>query len=140
VHHRTSRTAPTGAILPFPAFNPTSETPGQCSLDRFFDALGHDHHNDHLQAPRTSRPHFGKREFGRLAPVLAATPASQDMQSRVLRWRERDTAQREDLPLHVHADQSADNRRLLFAVTVTAATLVAWIAVGLATAWLKGAL
>jgi hypothetical protein len=86
------------------------------------------------------RPHFGAREFGQFSTVLAEAPASLGMQARVHRWRVRDAAQREDLPLRNRPDQSADDRRLLFAVTVTAATLISWILIGVAVAWLRGAL
>jgi len=140
VQHSTSRTAPIGAVLPFAAIATTRDTAGHCSLERFFDALGHDVGNAQLHTPRTIRPHFGAREFGQFSTVLAEAPASLGMQARVHRWRERDAGQREDLPLRSHPDQSADDRCLLFAVTVTAATLIWWILIGVAAAWLRGKL
>ena len=134
-----SRLAPTGAVLPFTSPDALSDAAGPGSLELFFDALGHDV-DAQRHAPRTIRPHFGFREFGQFSTVLAAEPASLGMQTRVHRWRERDAAPREDLPLRGYPDQSADDRRLLFAVTVTAATLIAWILIGVASAWLGGEL
>ncbi len=139
MQHSTSRTAPSGANRPFPAFNRSADVV-PCSFERFVDALTPVAPKDQPPALGTIRPHFGAREFGQFATVLAEAPASLGMQARVHRWRERDAAQHDDLPLRAHPDQSADDRRLLFAVTVTAATLISWILIGVAAAWLRGAL
>lgn len=89
--------------------------------------------------PRTLRDHVGSRQFGDFGAVLMAErPASADLSDRVARWRA--TEVREDLPLRAHADQSADDRRLRFAVTVTACTLSGGIAIGLAVAFVTGKL
>jgi hypothetical protein len=139
VQHSTSRTAPTGATRSFPAFGRSGDVV-PCSFERFVDALSTDVVDERPRATGTIRPHFGVREFGQFSTVLAEARASLGMEARVHRWRERDAEQREDVPLRSHPDQSADDRRLLFAVTITAATLFAWILIGVAAAWLRGAL
>ncbi|PZO77059.1 MAG: hypothetical protein DI640_01365 [Sphingomonas taxi] len=89
--------------------------------------------------PQTLRGHVSARPFGDFGTVLLAQkPASSDLSDRVVRWRAGDV--RGDLPLRAHSDQSADDRRLRFAISVTAVVFSGWIIVGVIAAALSGKL
>ncbi len=111
-----------------------------CSFDTFLTVLGNP--APALAAtPRTLRDHVGSRQFGDFGTVLLAErPASADLSDRVARWREIDMAAREDMPLRAHPDQTAEDRRLRFAVAVTTCTLGGWVVIGIVVALLTGKL
>ncbi|VVT20491.1 hypothetical protein SPHINGO391_470075 [Sphingomonas aurantiaca] len=109
-----------------------------CSFDRFLSVLNNPA-PAFAVAPRTLRDHVSYRDFGDFGGVLLAErPASTELSDRVARWRTVEA--REDLPLHVHPDQSADDRRHRFAFTVTSLTLASWIIIGLVAAAASGKL
>ena len=112
-----------------------------CLLGTFMQALGHEPAPALTSIPQTLRSHIGARQFGDFGTVLMAErPASADLSNRVERWRVVEVAVHEDLPLHGHPDQTAEDHRfdLLFVATPIAIMLL--VLIGLMTAWLKGAL
>lgn len=116
-----------------------------CSLNTFMHALGHQPAPATATAtatatiPRTLLSRVGARRFGDFGTVLLAErPASSDLSDRVARWRASEI--REDLPLRGHSDQTADDRRFRFAVSVTTIVFSGWIVLGIAVAALTGKL
>lgn len=117
----------------------SSERP--CSFDHFLHALGHQPAPALRPIPRTIRQHVGARALGDFGAVLLAEkPASADLSVRVARWRTIDAAARQDLPLRAHPDQSADDRRFRFAVSITTLAFGSWIVIGVVAAALAGKL
>lgn len=111
-----------------------------CSLDTFMHALGHQPSPAQPSIPRTLRSQIGERQFGDFGTFLMAErPASADLSKRVERWRGIDMA-REDLPLRAHPDHTAEDRRLRFALAITAGTLSSWVVIGVIAAALAGKL
>lgn len=91
--------------------------------------------------PRSLRQHVGAREFGDFGTFLMADkPATADLSDRVARWRTIDASARQDIPLRAHPDQSADDRRFRFAVSVTTIVFSAWIFIGVVATALTGKL
>lgn len=89
--------------------------------------------------PQTLRSHIGARSLGDFGTVLLAEkPASADMSHLVARWREAEA--REDIALRAHPDQTADDRRFRFALSVTTIVFSAWIVIGVVAAALAGKL
>lgn len=112
-----------------------------CSFDHFLHVLGHEPASALRPVPRTLRHHVGAREFGDFGAVLlAAKPATADLSGRVQRWRAIDAAARENTPLRAHPDQTADDRRLRFAIAVTVGTFSSWILLGIIAAASAGKL
>ncbi len=117
----------------------SSERP--CSFDHFLKALGHQPATALQPIPRTLRDHIGAREFGDFGAFLMTDkPATADLSDRVARWRTIDASARQDLPLRAHPDQSADDRRFRFAVSVTTIVFSGWIFIGVVAAALSGKL
>lgn len=107
-----------------------------CSFDQFLNVLGHQPVLASPSLPRTLRSNISSRDFGDFGTVLMAEkPASANLSDRVARWRA--TEARENLPLRSHPDQTADDRRFRFAVSVTAIVFSAWIVIGLVAAALS---
>lgn len=112
-----------------------------CSFTRFLDELGNPPPALAGGPPQTIRALVGSRQFGDFGTVLMAEkPASADLSAHVARWRATDRARRDDLPLRAHPDQTADSRRLEFALAVTAGTLGGWIILGVIAAAIAGKL
>lgn len=112
-----------------------------CSFDQFLNVLGHQPAFASSPIPQTLRDHIGRREFGDFGTVLMAErPASADLSDRVARWREVGRDIREDLPLRANADQTADDRRLKFAIAMTSTLIGGWIIVSVVVAALDGKL
>jgi hypothetical protein len=113
-----------------------------CSLDTFMHALGHQPASALAGGPpQTIRALVGSRQFGDFGTVLMAEkPVSADLSAHVARWRATDRARRDDLPLRAHPDQTADSRRLEFALAVTAGTFGGWIILGVIAAAIAGKL
>ncbi len=111
-----------------------------CSFDLFLSTL-----NNPAPAfagpPQTLRDHIGKREFGDFGAVLLANrPPSGDLSNRVKRLRGLDVAPRDELPLHAHPDQIAEDRRFNYLFVVTPLAIMIWVLAGLIVAWMKGVL
>lgn len=112
-----------------------------CSFEHVLNVLGHQPALASAQMPRSLRDHIGAREFGDFGAVLIAErPASADLSDRVARWREVGRDIREDLPLRANADQTADDRRLKFAIAMTSILIGGWIIVSVVVAALDGKL
>ena len=113
-----------------------------CSLDTFMHALGHQPASALAGGPpQTVRALVGSRQFGDFGTVLMAEkPASADLSAHVARWRATDRARREDLPLHAHPDQVAEDRRFSFLFVAAPIAIMLWVLIGLMAAWLKGML
>jgi len=112
-----------------------------CSLGTFMQALGHEAAPAISSIPQTLRSHIGARQFGDFGTVLMAErPASADLSNRVERWRVVEVAVDEDLPLHGHPDQTAEDYRFNLLFVATPIAIMILILTGLIAAWLKGAL
>ena len=121
---------------------PVHSAPDQpCTFTDFLDALGNPSPALAGGPPQTIRAHVGSRQFGDFSTVLMAEkPASADLSAHVARWRATDRTRREDLPLHAHPDQVAEDRRFNFLFVAAPIAIMLWVLIGLMAAWLKGML
>jgi len=109
-----------------------------CSFERFLAVLGN-------PLPAFAGPpvslcrHIAARPFAAFGNVFAIERNKpNDLAERVARLRAIQGTPRADLPLLARDGQSSRQRRLLFAIGVTAASFFAWILFGLSVAYIAG--
>jgi len=109
-----------------------------CSFERFLAALGNPS-PVFASPPSSLRRHIAARPFAAFGNVFAIEHNEpNDLSERVVRLRGIQGTPRPDLPLLARDGQSSRQRRLLFAIGVTAASFFAWIMFGLAVAYIAG--
>ena len=109
-----------------------------CSFERFLAVLGNPS-PAFAGPPRSLRRHIAARPFAAFGNVFAIERNDpNDLSERVARLRWIQGTGRPDLPLLARDGQSSRQRRLLFAIGVTAASFFAWILFGLAVAYIAG--
>ncbi|WP_031394114.1 hypothetical protein [Sphingomonas sp. STIS6.2] len=116
--------------------------PGQadqpCSFACFLAVLGNPA-PAFAGTPQTLRRQIAARPFAAFDNVFAIERKEpNDLAQRVARLRAIQGKPRPDLPLLARDGQSSRQRRLLFAIGVTAASFCAWILFGLAVAYIAG--
>ena len=109
-----------------------------CSFDEFVAALGHP--QPALAAPPHSlRRQIAARPFAAFDNVFSIErSASTDMAARVARFRAAAGDDRPDVPMFGRDGQTTGERRLAFAIGVTAAVFGAWVIIGLVIAYIAG--
>jgi hypothetical protein len=109
-----------------------------CSFERFLAVLGNPS-PAFAGSPPSLRRHIGARPFAAFGNVFAIERNEpNDLSERVARLRGIQGTSQPDLPLLARDGQSSRQRRLLFAIGVTAASFFAWILFGLAVAYIAG--
>lgn len=109
-----------------------------CSFERFLAVLCNPS-PAFAGSPASLRRHIAARPFTAFGNVFAIERNdSTDLSERVARLRGIQGTRRPDLPLLARDGQSSRQRRLLFAIGVTAASFFAWILFGLAVAYIAG--
>lgn len=109
-----------------------------CSFERFLAVLGNPS-PAFAGSPASLRRHIAARPFAAFDNVFAIERNDpNDLSERVARLRGIQVTRRPDLPLLARDGQSTSQRRLLFAIGVTAAIFSTWIVLGLAVAYFGG--
>jgi hypothetical protein len=109
-----------------------------CSFERFLAVLGNPS-PAFAGPPASLRRHIAARPFAAFGNVFAIERNEpNDLAERVARLRGIQGTPHPDLPLLARDGQSSRQRRLLFAIGVTAASFFAWILFGLTVAYIAG--